>query len=328
LLLKPDFNKRSLTFVAMFLGMPLIKNKNTLELNVTSIYLRMKTTSNKELSSNWWRLFGFFVIWLLICAIFYAIIILPFYPDSLQLSHEQFEKMHIEDTWFSLLIQLTILLGTLVSFWYMKEKVENISVRNFYRINFLKFYQGGLIGFFSVSICSLVMLTFNLISFTFLTFTEVPILILIYAMVAISEEVVCRGYLLNNLMEKMPKNLAIILSSLIFSFMHFGNSYFGIIGFVNIFLAGILMAILYLQTKDLSIAIGLHFAWNLTQSVLGFAVSGQTEKGLFALNYLSFSENLTGGKFGLEGSILLTPIIITSIFLIVKRSYFAMPKNT
>jgi len=41
--------------------------------------------------------------------------------------------------------------------------------------------------------------------------------------------------------------------------------------------------------------------------------------GVVSINFLSKSDYLTGGKFGVEGSILLIPIVLVSIFLLSKR---------
>jgi len=135
-------------------------------------------------------------------------------------------------------------------------------------------------------------------------------------MVAISEEFFFRGFILTNFQRAMSLRSAVLLSSLVFALVHIWNSHFGWIGFVNIFLSGVLASILYLKSDNLSGPIGIHFSWNLLQNLLGFAVSGQKLDGLFFVEYQSDEIILTGGEFGLEGSLFLIPITIAFILLL------------
>lgn len=252
-------------------------------------------------------------------------IILPFYPDTLQLSRERHLNRDTEDALLTVLIQLSILIGTLFSFWYTKQKIEKTSFGNLFKINFRGFFCGGAVGIILMLVYALIMITGNLISFSYLSINNIPELILVFIMVAISEEVIFRGYLLNKLQERVSVKMAVVISSLIFSLAHLGNPHFGTIGFINILLSGILMATLYLRSLNLWAPIGLHFTWNLTQAILGFAVSGHKDMGLLKLDHLSSHDYLTGGEFGIEGSILLTPIIVVSILL--PKPYVLFTKN-
>jgi len=167
---------------------------------------------------------------------------------------------------------------------------------------------------------------FGLISLSFTSLSPLPKLIIIFALVAVSEEVVFRGYILKNMLARYSKWFSILFSSLLFAALHVWNLHFGIIGFINIFLGGVLLAIAYLRSNDLSIPIGLHFSWNLVQAIFGFAVSGQQDTGVFSINYLDANELLTGGAFGLEGSIMLIPVILVAILLFAKKE-FLKPSN-
>ena len=86
------------------------------------------------------------------------------------------------------------------------------------------------------------------------------------------------------------------------------------------------MAIVYLNSKDLWVPIGVHFTWNLTQAVLGFAVSGRNDTGVFTLNYLSTSHYLTGGEFGIEGSLIVTVLTLIAIVL-MRKNISSLPAN-
>ena len=138
----------------------------------------------------------------------------------------------------------------------------------------------------------------------------------IMMMVAISEEIVFRGYILNNLMESFNKWLALSISALLFTLFHLNNPGIGLIPILNIFVAGILLGINYVYTKNLWFAIFFHLSWNFIQGpLLGFKVSGINLSTLLQTS-LSGSELLTGGSFGFEGSVIaLGLILITAMVL-------------
>ncbi len=59
--------------------------------------------------------------------------------------------------------------------------------------------------------------------------------------------------------------------------------------------------------------IGMHFTWNFVQGpVFGFAVSGHPTKSMFIMEP-SGNDLSTGGAFGLEGSVILTGILLAAI---------------
>lgn len=123
---------------------------------------------------------------------------------------------------------------------------------------------------------------------------------LLYVFVALTEELLVRGYVLSNLMDSMDKYWALVISSVIFSILHGGNPSFGWLPALELFLAGILFGIPYLYTQNLWFPIALHFSWNFFQgTVLGFKVSGQEHYSVIQLAYES--ENLWNwGKFWLR----------------------------
>ncbi|MCK5906426.1 MAG: CPBP family intramembrane metalloprotease, partial [Flavobacteriales bacterium] len=129
-------------------------------------------------------------------------------------------------------------------------------------------------------------------------------------LVSLHEEVIVRGYLLNSLMSISNKYFALALSSILFGAMHLMNPNISTVSFINIVLAGFLLGISYLHSKNLWFPMGLHFSWNFFQGpVLGFEVSGQEMKSLISQN-ISGNELITGGEFGFEGSLIATVLMI------------------
>ncbi len=147
----------------------------------------------------------------------------------------------------------------------------------------------------------------------------VPILVFFFVFigVALSEELLSRGYILKNLSEGLnfraigSKNAILIgwiLSSIVFGLMHLDNPNAGFISTLNIMIAGIFLGLGYVLTGELAIPIGLHIAWNFFEgNVFGFPVSGITvpsEVATFVKIEQTGPELWTGGAFGPEAGLL------------------------
>jgi len=138
----------------------------------------------------------------------------------------------------------------------------------------------------------------------------------VMVMVAFSEELVFRGYILSNLLLSMNKWMALIYSALIFTLFHISNPGINILAIVNIFLAGLLLGINYIFTKNLWYSLLFHFAWNFYQgSILGYKVSGISLQPLLA-QQLTGQSIMTGGTFGFEGSVVTSVLTLISISLL------------
>jgi hypothetical protein len=119
--------------------------------------------------------------------------------------------------------------------------------------------------------------------------------------------------------------IGVIITSIVFSLMHSGNDGASIWSTLNIFLVAILLSLFVMKDGSIWGACGWHSAWNWTLgNVFGLSVSGTAEKAsLFNLNIVG-NKLLSGGEFGVEGSIILTFILICIIFLFS----FALLKRT
>jgi membrane protease YdiL (CAAX protease family) len=130
------------------------------------------------------------------------------------------------------------------------------------------------------------------------------------------EELVFRGYFLQNLMAGMGLKWAIIISSLVFGLTHGMNPDATVLGSVLIALITPQLIYAYLKTGQLWLPMGLHLGWNFFQaSVFGFASSGQESPSLISQSPIG-PEWLSGGEFGAEGSVLIIPVTIMSYFLV------------
>ena len=143
----------------------------------------------------------------------------------------------------------------------------------------------------------------------------------IMAMVALGEEIVFRGYILNNLMESFNRWIALGISAMLFAVVHMMNPNYDFIAMANIFLAGILLGLNYIYTRNLWFAILFHFSWNLFQGpLLGYSVSG-IHLPVLLQTELNGDQLLTGGEFGFEGSVI--DLALTLITILVLSAVYA-----
>jgi len=125
---------------------------------------------------------------------------------------------------------------------------------------------------------------------------------------AAGEEVMMRGYVLQELMSKFSTGASVVVSSLLFTALHGAalvKSDMALVGALNIFLASVLMSLAYLATRTLWLPIGIHAGWNIMQGpMLGINVSGNDFESAWKPVTMSGPEIMTGGAFGLEASVL------------------------
>ena len=139
---------------------------------------------------------------------------------------------------------------------------------------------------------------------------SVLIVLLIFALGSWQEELLSRGYWLQNLSEGLNRSLGVLLSSAVFALVHVLNPNLSWLAFVGLFLSGLFLAYGYLRTNQLWLPIGLHLGWNFFEgTVFGFPVSGQYFYQLIRQS-VSGPELITGGAFGPEAGLILLPILL------------------
>lgn len=142
----------------------------------------------------------------------------------------------------------------------------------------------------------------------------IPFLIA-FAIQSFGEEIYTRGWTMTYFSKRHSIYVAMIVNSIVFSLTHLMNNGVDILSIINIFLFGILFAILLLRFDNLWICGGVHTAWNFSQGLIyGFNVSGIDTPSL--LKFSQAGQNIiNGGAFGPESSLIATIIVIIAIIL-------------
>ncbi|MGD8813440.1 MAG: type II CAAX endopeptidase family protein [Anaerolineales bacterium] len=134
--------------------------------------------------------------------------------------------------------------------------------------------------------------------------------------IGIQEEVLSRGYHLQNLMESLNIHWGMFISSLIFALLHISNPSASLASTLGILVSGYFLAFSWWRTRNLWLPIGLHIGWNFFQgSIFGFPVSGFRFFGLMRLN-IRGPQLITGGSFGPEAGLIILPALVLGAFLI------------
>lgn len=136
------------------------------------------------------------------------------------------------------------------------------------------------------------------------------------------EELWFRGVIFRLAQEWFGTWAALLVSSVVFGFVHWDAPGATLQGLVSISLwAGLLLSATYLLTGRLWLGIGLHAAWNYTQgTVYSGIVSGNAPPEGFIRSTLQGSEWLTGGAFGLEASLVAAAVCGTVGLLMLLKS--------
>ena len=284
-----------------------------MEKNINS--LEMMELAKTDKSQGWKNILRIIIPYIFVVGIFQLIAALIAGIDIMHI-----REVHQNPTQL-LILNFMTMLSTVLIVWLFRINVDN---KSFVSIGFSNVKIGndillGLtIGFFIMlfGFCSLILtkqLEFIDIQFNALNFLEV---FGVFVCVAISEEVLCRGYILNNLMVSFNKYLALVISAIIFSLFHWANNGISLLSLFVLFLSGILLGLSYIYYKQLWFPIALHFSWNFFQGpVFGFNVSGIKIPTLIVSKYKT-ANIWNGGEFGFEGSVISLIFIVATLVLV------------
>ena len=141
---------------------------------------------------------------------------------------------------------------------------------------------------------------------------------------AFDEELIFRGYILNNMMDATENRwIALAGSSVLFALLHAGNPgvFSTFVPMSELFAAGFILGISYTFTKNLWFPTFFHFGWNFFQGLFGFEISGldvDSWKMIAHENTGNVPDIVSGGVFGIEGSVISLCCTILGTYVIWK----------
>ncbi|HZG26786.1 MAG TPA: type II CAAX endopeptidase family protein [Chitinophagaceae bacterium] len=239
----------------------------------------------------------------------------------------------------SINIYISILLPAIISIttvYLFRTKIDKRSLTSLglqWKSNESHAGTGFFLSILVISIGTLLLIANGNLDWAGVSLRVSPLLsgLILMMLTAVSEELVFRGYILNNLMQSMNKWWALLLSAIIFTIFHVNNPGVSILPVLNVFLGGMLLGINYIYTGNLWFSILFHAGWNFYQGpVLGYHVSGVNLESLLH-PALSGNKILTGAEFGFEGSVLDAMLTLLACGLLVwiyeKRFSGGAPKN-
>lgn len=136
-----------------------------------------------------------------------------------------------------------------------------------------------------------------------------------------TEEILTRGWMLPLLGKRYNVPFAIGVSSIFFMFLHSGNNGMTLMPILNLVLFGVFAALYVVNEESIWGICGMHSAWNWMQgNVLGIAVSGTEPAGGSLLKFVPKGHELiSGGAFGVEGSIVCSIVFLLASTYLVKK---------
>lgn len=136
-----------------------------------------------------------------------------------------------------------------------------------------RFLSGFGIGFLMVLLQALIASNFAPVKFSLsdnFSLSSVVSSMILYFLIACREELVFRSYALRNLANVTKPLIALSIITVIFILEHVIAGVSWKMSILGSGFGGVLFGLAALKTKGLALPLGLHFAWNFTQWLLGF----------------------------------------------------------
>lgn len=181
----------------------------------------------------------------------------------------------------------------------------------------LKGLSIGFLMFLAIVIIGFVLGQFRYNGFELSSAIYVIPFLFAFGIQSFAEEFHLRGWAMTYLSKRHSILFALIVTSIIFSANHLLNPGIDVLSLINIFLVGILFALMFWKYDNIWICGATHTAWNFSQGIIfGFSVSGTSTSSILKCSQVG--QNLiNGGKFGPESSLIATFVLIIALILII-----------
>jgi hypothetical protein len=264
-----------------------------------------------------WRFVGFVFFYLFLNFFFGGVLFI-------------FTKGNLKQEWVFYLLIIATFLGTCLAVYYARRLLDR---RSFVSLGLIWNKQAGQDLVFGFLVTGLIIgliflvervagwLDFAGFVWDSISATRVVqgtvLMFIMFILVGINEELLYRGYVLQNITDGMNLFWGFLLSSAVFSLNHYANPNFSLEAFVGLFVSGLFLAYPYLRTRQLWLSFGLHIGWNFFEgTIFGFQVSGLTNMPRLIMQTVRGPVLITGGEFGPEAGLVLMPALLLGACLI------------
>jgi membrane protease YdiL (CAAX protease family) len=146
---------------------------------------------------------------------------------------------------------------------------------------------------------------------------------------AVLEEVAFRGILFRILEEGIGTRAAAVGSAVIFSVSHLANNGAHWIPVLSVTLAGLMLAVAFILSRNIWVVSACHCCWNATIFMIGLPLSGEDWRAQAPLETVSHGSILwTGGAFGPEDSLInlfVSLVICAALWRLARRANKVLP---
>ena len=264
--------------------------------------------SERQLRNGWWIL-----IFFLILAAFLIPVLIAAQANNMEVSIGR--------------QAIIILLASMICQLLRRKPLAELFGK--FDVHYLKdLCLGGLIGAALMLIPALILGVFGWVRWQW-NLEGISVLLpglLLFAGVAIGEEMLFRGFVFQRLLSGLGQWPAQLIIAAFFLLTHLNNP--GMTGSVkfmasiNIFLASILFGLAFIQTKSLAMPLGVHWMANWVQGgFLGFGVSGTEQLGVLKPIFGEAPAWFTGGQFGLEASLPGLICVVMALLILSMRNW-------
>ena len=234
------------------------------------------------------------------------------------------ETLEVSGTIMSALLHL-FLIFTIIIFCVYVKFIEKRKIRT---LGFVKkgaavnYLIGAVAGFAIFSLGVLFCVVTGAVKIS--SGSDYNIGIILLALVAwlvqgMSEEVVCRGFLMTSIARRYSLTLGVIINSVLFGLLHILNSNFSILPCLNIILFGFFASLVFIKTGNIWMCGAIHALWNFVQgNFFGIQVSGQKlQDSIFVCEFVPGKDLINGGNFGLEGGLAISLVLLIGIMVML-----------
>lgn len=224
---------------------------------------------------------------------------------------------------------LSTVFGTITSLIYCRNiEVRPVSSMGVRKDKLIPHYLTGfLTGIIMMTAITLLSVCFGANSISLcsgINFGVIMLYFLGFFVQGMSEEFIFRGYLLTTVGGYHSAWVAVAVNSVAFALAHVFNAGFGVLPCINLVLFGVFASFYMICFDDIWGVCGIHSIWNFMQgNFYGISVSGTGDtESVFRTTARTSHAWLSGGEFGIEGSIFTTIILsagIALVFLKIKK---------